>query len=143
MLGLGAPMATTSNRHQKVVPKHHFNIDLFCFAIILFYISLFHVLNLMLRPQAAPGFGSKCGQPAGATVFQTVFQRECEADNLKFLDSIKVFDGLNQKQKDQIALSALSESFDAGHRVATQGEAMAAIYFAGVPRDVLKCVEKR
>ncbi|CAE7552684.1 PKAR, partial [Symbiodinium microadriaticum] len=52
-----------------------------------------------------------------------------QADNLKFLDSIKVFDGLNQKQKDQIALSAFSEAFEAGQRVATQGESLAAIYF--------------
>lgn len=36
----------------------------------------------------------------------------------------------NARAKDQIALSALSEWFDAGQRVATQGETLAAIYFA-------------
>ena len=40
-----------------------------------------------------------------------------------------------KQRQDQIALAAFSESFDAGERVATQGEALAAIYFAARPND--------
>ena len=106
-----------------------------------------NVVNTLMEGQAFGGLALLYNCPRTATVkalidagvwganghnFKQVLAQNAanrQADNLKFLDSIKVFDGLNQKQKDQIALAAFSESFDAGQRVATQGEALAAIYF--------------
>ncbi|CAK8993225.1 cGMP-dependent protein kinase [Durusdinium trenchii] len=106
-----------------------------------------NVVNTLMEGQAFGGLALLYNCPRTATVkalidagvwganghnFKQVLAQNAanrQADNLKFLDSIKVFDGLNQKQKDQIALSALSEWFDAGQRVATQGETLAAIYF--------------
>ncbi|CAJ1416266.1 unnamed protein product [Effrenium voratum] len=106
-----------------------------------------NVVNTLVEGQAFGGLALLYNCPRTATVkamidagawganghnFKQVLAQNAanrQADNLKFLDSIKIFDGLNQKQKDQIALAAFSESFDAGQRVATQGESLAAIYF--------------
>jgi len=60
-------------------------------------------------------------------VLQEKAQRQL-SENRKFLDSLALFDGLTSKQKDVIAEGVFVESFEPGSRVATEGEAAAAIY---------------
>eukprot|EP00933_Yihiella_yeosuensis_P072310 TRINITY_DN8066_c0_g1_i1.p1 TRINITY_DN8066_c0_g1~~TRINITY_DN8066_c0_g1_i1.p1 ORF type:complete len:958 (-),score=231.63 TRINITY_DN8066_c0_g1_i1:233-2836(-) len=52
-----------------------------------------------------------------------------QAENRKFLDSIRVFDGLTQKQKDRVSESSFQEVFEAGARVVTSGDSQTAIHF--------------
>eukprot|EP00427_Karlodinium_veneficum_P012096 CAMPEP_0169064772 /NCGR_PEP_ID=MMETSP1015-20121227/2026_1 /TAXON_ID=342587 /ORGANISM="Karlodinium micrum, Strain CCMP2283" /LENGTH=846 /DNA_ID=CAMNT_0009123257 /DNA_START=238 /DNA_END=2778 /DNA_ORIENTATION=+ len=62
------------------------------------------------------------------------------AENRKFLDSIKLFDGLSVKIKDNIGECFFSEIFEPGSRIVTEGEAAAAMYF--VKKGELGVMEK-
>lgn len=64
--------------------------------------------------------------------FRSVLQDNAKShysENRKFLDSIKLFDGLPARQKDRVADSLLTEVFETGQRVVTQGELAGAMYF--------------
>lgn len=74
---------------------------------------------------------TRCWGASGAT-FKKVLQDNAQrqyVENRRFLDSIMIFNGLPEKLKDTIAAGVFPEVFDGGARVATQGEAAAAIYF--------------
>jgi len=73
---------------------------------------------------------SSCWGASGSSlhkVLQEKAQRQL-SENRKFLDSLALFDGLTSKQKDVIAEGVFVESIEPGSRVATEGEAAAAIY---------------
>ncbi|CAE7879282.1 egl-4, partial [Symbiodinium microadriaticum] len=52
-----------------------------------------------------------------------------QQDYRQFLDSIRLFDGLTDSQKEKAAESAFKEVFETGARLVTAGEDFAAIYF--------------
>jgi len=52
-----------------------------------------------------------------------------QKDYREFLDSIRLFDGLTDSQKEKAAESAFKEVFETGARLVTAGEDFAAIYF--------------
>jgi len=68
---------------------------------------------------------------ASGTALAKALQEKAQryyAENRKFLDTVALFDGLTPKQKDIIAEGLFVESFEPGARIATEGEAAAAIY---------------
>lgn len=69
---------------------------------------------------------------ANGATFKKALQETAQkhqAENRKFLDSIRVFDGLNAKQKDRVSEASFSEVFEANGRVVTAGDSQTAIYF--------------
>jgi len=69
---------------------------------------------------------------ANGSMFHKVLQENSQkhyAENRKFLDSIRLFDGLTNKQKDRVGEAFFTEVFEAGSRVVTEGDATTAIYF--------------
>lgn len=69
---------------------------------------------------------------ANGATFHKVLQDNAgkhQDEHLKFLDSIKIFDGLEKRQKDRASASAFVETFEAKQRVVTKGDAQTAIYF--------------
>jgi cGMP-dependent protein kinase len=67
---------------------------------------------------------------AECTVFREVLlanARKHQEENRSFLDSISLFDGLREDQKEM--LNVFLETFPAGHRVVTEGEIATAMYF--------------
>mmetsp|Transcript_76611 Transcript_76611/g.221445 ORF Transcript_76611/g.221445 Transcript_76611/m.221445 type:complete len:927 (-) Transcript_76611:142-2922(-) len=73
-----------------------------------------------------------CAWGANGHTFHKVLQDNAQkhyAENRKFLDSVRLFDGLTNKQKDRVGEAFFAEVFDAGSRVVTVGEAATAIYF--------------
>mmetsp|Transcript_29891 Transcript_29891/g.86907 ORF Transcript_29891/g.86907 Transcript_29891/m.86907 type:complete len:936 (+) Transcript_29891:94-2901(+) len=69
---------------------------------------------------------------ANGGTFHKVLQENAQkhsAENRKFLDSIRLFDGLTNKQKDRVAEVFFTEVFEAGARVTTEGDTSSAIYF--------------
>ncbi|CAE7632087.1 PRKAR1B, partial [Symbiodinium pilosum] len=52
-----------------------------------------------------------------------------QQDYRQFLDSIRLFDGLTDSQKEKAAESAFKEVFETGARLVTSGDDLAAIYF--------------
>eukprot|EP00931_Biecheleriopsis_adriatica_P075952 TRINITY_DN49718_c0_g1_i1.p1 TRINITY_DN49718_c0_g1~~TRINITY_DN49718_c0_g1_i1.p1 ORF type:complete len:920 (-),score=264.55 TRINITY_DN49718_c0_g1_i1:129-2828(-) len=104
------------------------------------------VCNTVMEGQAFGGLALLYNCPRTATVralndcgvwganggnFKKVLQenaRQHQADNLKFLGSIRIFDGLNQKQKDAAAGVAFHETFEPGARPASAGEPQTAVY---------------
>jgi len=68
---------------------------------------------------------------ASGSTFHKVLQENSQkhyAENRKFLDSIRLFDGLTDKQKDRVGENFFTEVFEAGSRVVTEGDAMTAMY---------------
>jgi len=65
-------------------------------------------------------------------VFRQVLQANAQRhykENRAFLDSIKLFDGLDPKQKDRVGEAFFTEVFEEGARVVTKGESAASMYF--------------
>lgn len=71
-----------------------------------------------------------CWGASGAALAKVLQEkaRATYAENRKFVDAMQLFNGLSPKQKDVIAEGLYVESFEAGSRVATEGEVAAAIY---------------
>lgn len=72
---------------------------------------------------------------ANGGTFHMVLQENAKksyAENRKFLDSIRLFDGLAVKQKDRVGEAFFVEVFEEGARVVTEGEAATAMYFVKV-----------
>mmetsp|Transcript_134223 Transcript_134223/g.233219 ORF Transcript_134223/g.233219 Transcript_134223/m.233219 type:complete len:926 (+) Transcript_134223:259-3036(+) len=105
------------------------------------------VVNTMSRGRAFGGLALLYNCPRTASVtsmsassawgangdtFHKVLQENAKShyvENRKFLDSIKLFDGLAVKQKDRVGEAFFVEAFDAGSRVVTEGESATAMYF--------------
>jgi cGMP-dependent protein kinase len=69
---------------------------------------------------------------ANGGTFHKVLQENAKksySENRKFLDSIQLFNGLPEKQKDRIGEAFFNEVFQTGARVVTEGEAPTAMYF--------------
>eukprot|EP00929_Paragymnodinium_shiwhaense_P000103 TRINITY_DN10025_c0_g1_i1.p1 TRINITY_DN10025_c0_g1~~TRINITY_DN10025_c0_g1_i1.p1 ORF type:complete len:916 (+),score=253.81 TRINITY_DN10025_c0_g1_i1:120-2867(+) len=69
---------------------------------------------------------------ANGSTFHRVMQENTQkhyAENRKFIDSIRLFDGLTDKQKDRVGESFFVEVVEAKMRVYSQGEEASAIYF--------------
>mmetsp|Transcript_85594 Transcript_85594/g.133806 ORF Transcript_85594/g.133806 Transcript_85594/m.133806 type:complete len:925 (+) Transcript_85594:57-2831(+) len=69
---------------------------------------------------------------ANGATFHKVLQDNAKknyAENRRFLDSIKLFEGLSVKQKDRVGESFITEVVDSGDRVVTEGEQATAMYF--------------
>eukprot|EP00441_Pelagodinium_beii_P018046 CAMPEP_0197657862 /NCGR_PEP_ID=MMETSP1338-20131121/44885_1 /TAXON_ID=43686 ORGANISM="Pelagodinium beii, Strain RCC1491" /NCGR_SAMPLE_ID=MMETSP1338 /ASSEMBLY_ACC=CAM_ASM_000754 /LENGTH=876 /DNA_ID=CAMNT_0043234325 /DNA_START=44 /DNA_END=2674 /DNA_ORIENTATION=- len=72
-----------------------------------------------------------CWGASGAH-FQKVRQetaRKQFSENRKFIDSVQLFIGLSEQQKDCVAQGVVSEICEKGSRLATEGEAANAMYF--------------
>lgn len=79
---------------------------------------------------------------ANGGTFHKVLQDNSQkhyAENRKFLDSIRLFDGLTSRQKDRVGEAFFAEVFEGGARVVTEGDAVSAIYF--VKKGELKSVK--
>jgi len=76
---------------------------------------------------------SECGVwGANGGTFHKVLQENAQkhyAENRKFLDSIRLFDGLTNRQKDRVGEAFFTEIFESGLRVVTEGDATTALYF--------------
>jgi len=69
---------------------------------------------------------------ANGSTFHRILQENAQkhyAENRKFLDALRLFDGLTNKQKDRVGETFFTEVFEAGSRVLTEGDATTAIYF--------------
>lgn len=69
---------------------------------------------------------------ANGGTFHQVLQENAQKhyrENRKFLESIRIFDGLADKQKDRVAELFFAEVAEANRRVLTQGHTVTAIYF--------------
>jgi len=69
---------------------------------------------------------------ANGGTFHKVLQDNAQkhyAENRKFLDSIRLFDGLTSRQKDRVGEAFFNEVFEGGARVVTEGDTTSAIYF--------------
>jgi len=69
---------------------------------------------------------------ANGSTFHKVLQENSQkhyAENRKFLDSIRLFDGLTNKQKDRVGEAFFTEVFEPSSRVVTEGDTTTAIYF--------------
>mmetsp|Transcript_170153 Transcript_170153/g.545657 ORF Transcript_170153/g.545657 Transcript_170153/m.545657 type:complete len:917 (+) Transcript_170153:125-2875(+) len=69
---------------------------------------------------------------ASGSTFHQVLQDNAQkhyAENRRFLDSLRLFDGLTNKQKDRVGEACFTEAFEASSRVVTEGDATTAIYF--------------
>mmetsp|Transcript_37729 Transcript_37729/g.117624 ORF Transcript_37729/g.117624 Transcript_37729/m.117624 type:complete len:926 (-) Transcript_37729:116-2893(-) len=116
-----------------------------------------HVYNTLAAGKAFGGLALLYHCPRTATVraldtcgvwganggtFHKVLQDNAQkhyAENRKFLDSIRLFDGLTSRQKDRVGEAFFAEVFEAGARVVTEGDAVSAIYF--VKKGELKSVK--
>jgi len=68
---------------------------------------------------------------ANGTTFHKVLQENAQkhySENRSFLDSIRLFDGLSDKQKGRVGEAAFTEVFQAGARVVTEGDMTSVIY---------------
>jgi len=106
-----------------------------------------HIMNTLPHGKAFGGLALLYNCPRTATVkaieecgvwganggtFHKVLQENAQkhyAENRKFLDSIRMFDGLTNKQKDRVGEAFFAEVFETGVRVVTEGDSMTAIYF--------------
>jgi len=78
---------------------------------------------------------------ANGGTFHKVLQDNAQkhyAENRRFLDSIRLFDGLTSRQKDRVGEAFFAQVFEGGTRVMTEGDAISAIHF--VKKGELKCV---
>lgn len=69
---------------------------------------------------------------ANGGTFHKVLQENAQrhySENRKFLDSIRLFDGLTHKQKDRVGEAFFTEVFEGNARVVSEGESQTAIYF--------------
>jgi len=69
---------------------------------------------------------------ANGSTFRSVIQSSAQrhyAENRKFLDSVKPFEGLTPIQKDHVGSAIVPEVFEADSRVVTQGDPRSAVYF--------------
>jgi len=69
---------------------------------------------------------------ANGSTFHKVLQENSQkhyAENRKFLDSIRLFDGLTNKQKNRVGESFFAEHFEDKQRVVTEGDDSTAVYF--------------
>jgi len=69
---------------------------------------------------------------ANGSTFHRILQENAQkhyAENRRFLDSLRLFDGLTSKQKDRVGEAFFTEVFEAGSRVVTEGDSTTAIYF--------------
>lgn len=79
---------------------------------------------------------------ASGGTFHRVLQDNAQkhyAENRRFLDYIRLFDGLTVRQKDRVGEAFFVEVFEGGARVVTEGDATAGIYF--VKKGELKMVK--
>jgi len=79
---------------------------------------------------------------ASGGTFHKVLQDNAQkhyAENRRFLDSIRLFDGLTVRQKDRVGEAFFVEVFEGGARVVTEGDTTAGIYF--VKKGELKMVK--
>jgi len=83
------------------------------------------------RTASVTAVSNACAWGANGDTFHRVLIDNAKshyAENRKFLDSLKVFEGLPVKQKDRVGECVFAEVFDKGVRVITEGEAPAALY---------------
>jgi len=69
---------------------------------------------------------------ASGGTFHQVLQENAQkhyAENRRFLDSIRLFDGLTSRQKDRVGEAFFVEVPEDGARLVTEGDSMSAIYF--------------
>jgi len=82
---------------------------------------------------SAKGPGPTCGLwGVEGKVFRQVLQTNAQrryTENRAFVDSIKMFEGLDSKQKDRISEAFFTEVFQPGARVVTQNEPSPVMYF--------------